>query len=519
MSPFDGIGDALGDKLKELVSSAFDSIMQAVWDASLWILRAAFTLADQFSVFTVDSHSGPIAVLWPMMLWISGVVALGLFFWQLTMTSLRGGRGFLRLVGGPLQYGIALAVTVGMVASFLAAGDGLTHGILEYGLQSSNFQEALQHTTFAHEAVKGIKAVVLGVCAILGVIPAGIGYVLEMLFREAAIYVLVATIPITAAGLLANVTKSWFWKALRWILACIAMKPVLALTLVLGVAIAGGSQGVPGLLAGIGVLLIALFAPFTLFRLFSFVDPSSDAGAAMRDALSSVGVDSYGAGNPAMQAASAALGSGGSGGGSDAQESANTGRFDEAMADYAESEMDANDIGQGSGGSGAAGGSGGNGGRTASARSESSPGSDSGGGSTQTAASAGDSGDAGSVSPPAANAGQVTASDGIGPQGSGGDSGASGDDDGGTDGGGGGGPEPPPPEPPDDSGQGPSGDDGGGNDANGNGGPEPPPPEPPDDGGGGGSPRGGGGGGPTSSGGGGGGSAAAGEAEEAAVIV
>ncbi|GAA2798782.1 hypothetical protein [Saccharopolyspora taberi] len=463
---FGSIGDALGSKLKELVVSAFESAMQALWDGSLWILREAFKLADQFSVFTVDTREGPIAVLWPMMLWISGVLALGLFFWQMTMTSLRGGRGFMRLVGGPVQYGIALAITVGMVAGFLTAADGLTNGILEYGLQSANFQDALTHTTFADGAVDGVKAVVLGICAFIGVIPAGIGYVLEMLFREAAIYVLVATIPITAAGLLANVTKSWFWKAVRWILACIAMKPVLALTLVLGVAIAGGSKGLSGLLAGVGVLIISILVPFVLFRLFAFVDPNSDAGAAFRDALSSAGIDSYGANNPAMQAAGAGAGGGGGGGG-DAQESANTGRFDEAMADYANDEMDTHGVGSGSGG-----GSGGGGGQSSNASSAPDSGDE-------------DDSDGGSGSAPAANSGQVTASDGIGPQGVGSDGGASGNA------GGGGDHEPPPPEPPDHGGHGPD-DDGGG-------------------------PHGGGGGGPKSSGGGGG--AASSEAAEAAVIV
>lgn len=462
MFPFDDIGSALGGKLKELVASAFESAMQAVWDASLWILREAFRLADQFSMFTVDTHSGPISVLWPMMLWVAGVLGLGLFFWQLTMTSLRGGRGFMRLVGGPVQYGIALAVTVGLVACFLAAADGLTDGILRYGLQSKNFQEALTHTTFADGAVDGVKAVVLGICAFMGIIPAAIGYVLEMLFREAAIYVLVATIPISAAGLLANVSKSWFWKAVRWILACIAMKPVLALTLVLGVAIAGGAKGLSGLLAGVAVLIVSVFVPFVLFRLFAFVDPSSDAGSAFRNAMSSAGIDSYGAGNPAMQLATGGAGPDGSGGGGSDQESANTGRFDDAAADYAGEEMDNNGVGHPSGETGGGG----------APSSDSPEGSDSAAGDDP-----GEDGGSGGMQTPAANRGQITASDGIGPQGVDGDTGG-GDS---SDGSGG---DPPPPEPPAPSGNGPSGN--------------------------------GGGGGPTS---GGGGAAASGEAAEAAVIV
>jgi hypothetical protein len=262
------------------------------------------------------------------MLWISGVLALGLFFWQLVMTNLQAGRGFVRLVSGPVQYGVSLAVTVGLVAGFLSGVDGLTNGILKYGLRSSNFTDAFGHTNIGDALGHGVKAAVLGLCAMAGVLPSAIGYVLEMLFREAAIYVLIATVPLVAAGLVANVTARWFWRTVRWLAAAIAMKPVLAMTLVLGVAIGGGSQGVAGLLAGVGVLEISLVAPFALFRLFAFVDPTSDAGGALRDFMSGMGVDSYGSNNPV--AAMVGRIDGGD------MESVNTSRFDQALTEQSD---------------------------------------------------------------------------------------------------------------------------------------------------------------------------------------
>jgi hypothetical protein len=335
MFPFDGIGAEIGS----LIATAFDEAMTAIWNASLDLLRASFIVADHFSVFSLSTTSGPIKVIWPMMLWIAAVMAMMLFFWQIIATNLRAGRGFVRLVVGPVQFGVALAVTVGVVATFLAGVDGLTDGVLNYGLQSKNFADAFSHTSFGDAAGHGVKAVVLGLCAIAGVVPAAIGYALEMLFREAAIYVLAATLPLVAAGLLADVTARWFWHTVRWLAAAIAMKPVLALALVLGVAIAGGSEGVAGLLAGVGVLVISLIAPFVLFRLFAFVDPNSDAGGAFRDFLSGAGVDSYGPNNPAAAAVSAAAGGG-------AMESANTGRFDQALAEQDEKQSDATGAGE-----------------------------------------------------------------------------------------------------------------------------------------------------------------------------
>ncbi|SDD56482.1 hypothetical protein [Actinokineospora iranica] len=466
MWPFNNIGASMGDAVLRMLLGAFEHLMLMIWDGSLFLLRNAFILVDRFSVFTVDTQTGPIAVLWPMMLWISGILALGLFFWQLISTTLRGGRGFLRLVSGPVQYGIALAVTVGLVAAFLAAADGLSEGILRYGLRSENFSAALDQTSFGDGVVDGIKAVVLGLCALGGILPAAVGYLLEMVFREAAIYLLVATIPIGAAGLLANVSAVWFWRPIRWMLACIAMKPALAMALVLGVALAGGSDGIIGLLAGVAILVISLICPFVLFKLFAFVDPNSDAGAAFRDALSGIGVNSYGSQNPAFLAASAMAG----GGGGEAVEAANDARFADAVADHGEESMNDTGVGHPSGGASDDGGG----------DDGSSPGSSEGGGSggsesaTHAGASGGEAADdeAGAERLPANLGSVVSSSPQSGPSGS-------------------------------------YGDEGGG----------PPPVDPPGPGGGTPPPSGGdgGGGGPKSGGSGGRGSAAAGE--EAAVIV
>ncbi|MCA1196169.1 hypothetical protein [Saccharopolyspora sp. 6V] len=396
MWPFDDIGDSLGSEIAEFAADAFESAMRALWDGSLDLLRESFDLADRFSVFEVNPHDGPVGVLWPMMLWISGVLALGLFSWQLIMTSLRGGRGMVRLTTGPLQYGVALAITVGMVGTFLAASDGLTQGILRAGLQSANFHEALESTEFAGGTGEGIKAVVLGLCAVIGVLPAAVGYLLEMLFREAAIYLLVATIPITAAGLLANVTKRWFWTTVRWLLSCIAMKPVLALALVLGVGLVAGAEGLSALLAGIGVLVLSVFSPLVLFRLFAFVDPNTDAGGVFRDALSSsTGIDSYGMNNPVAKAATSLAGAGDSGSADSAQEDAATGRFDAAVADVGDRDGDAG----GSSGSGSA----------------DQP-LDPDAARPEQDEDAPGGADTDEVRPPAANRGSVTSDDGIGPQ-------------------------------------------------------------------------------------------------------
>lgn len=333
-------GGLVGDGIGTIMGSALDSMMKAVWTASVELLAAVFELIDRFSTFTVDTGSGAIGAVWPTLLWVSGVIAIGLFFWQLALAALRGGRGMLHTATGPIAYGIALTVTVGVVAAVLQAGDGLTTTILSAGLDVDNFTAAWTHMPLSGtQAVDGVKAMVLGLAAVFGVLPVAFGYLIELIWRQAVILLLVATIPISAAGLLAQSTAPWFWRTMRWTLAAIAMKPVLALSVVLGVASLGGASGVIGLLAGIGVLAVSLLAPFALFRLFAFVDPNTQAGVGLRQAFTDA-VSKASSGSAGFFDTSS-VGTGG-GGGQDGQrdvggpgaiEAANTARYDNATSD------------------------------------------------------------------------------------------------------------------------------------------------------------------------------------------
>lgn len=124
-------------------------------------------------------------------------------------------------------------------------------------------------------------------------------------------------------------------------------------------------QGLMNLLVGVGILWMSLFTPFVLFKLFAFVDRTTDAGASIRNWLRGLGVDSYGdplagQGNPAAKAETNAAhnafpglfgggdvendgdggggprrsgGGSGSGGGEEATESAHEARFDSQSTD------------------------------------------------------------------------------------------------------------------------------------------------------------------------------------------
>lgn len=328
----------ISDGIESAFNTVLDSIMKAIWSASVWLLRTALELVDGLLAFNTDlagadgmpAAGSPFSTVWPTLLWIAGAVALGLFFWQLAVTVLRGGVGFWRVASGPVAFGVACALSLGVVTVLLGGADGLTQLLLQKGLAADNFVGILDGAKLGKvftdtppdlgDQVEGsARSVVLGIVSVFGVIPAGIGYLLEMVFRQAVILVLVATLPITAAGLMTNTTSSWFWRALRWTIAAIVLKPALALVLVIGVNMLAQPSGIGGLLAGAGVLLVSLFCPLAVFRLLAFVEPGTAAGATFRSNLSS---------------ASGSSGSGSAGaadGGSSAEES-NTSRFDAASS-------------------------------------------------------------------------------------------------------------------------------------------------------------------------------------------
>jgi hypothetical protein len=330
------LGNLIGEGIGGVVSSGLDEVMKAIWEGATFVLNLAFSIADIFSTFTVDAHSGPVGAVWPTLLTISVAIALGLFFWQLTLSALRAGKGMMRVATGPIAYGIALAMTSACIAAALTCADGLTNLILFKGLNVTTFSAAFAHTSLMGQALNGVKAVALGLIGFLGVVPAALGWVLEIVWRQAAILVLVATVPITAAGLLAHTTSSWFWRGLRWTIAAIAVKPVLALIVVIGLSSLSGATGPVGLLAGVAVLWVSLTSPMALFRLLAFVDPATDAGQTFRDTWSQIRSSAGSGGSDSGSSLSSLVpspggsGNGGDSGGMSAFESANTARFDAA---------------------------------------------------------------------------------------------------------------------------------------------------------------------------------------------
>jgi hypothetical protein len=224
----------------DVASNQWIQAMQSLWAGALWMVQFVFELVDAFT--TPDlSEGGPMAAIYPATFAIGGGLAIVLAFLQIGIGAWqRNGQGLARVLVGVPQFGAAWAGMLGIGALMTVATSGLTRGLLQLGLGKPSFGELnLVHPMTVRDGFDAAVASIIGFCGAL-LILASIGYLLIMLVRSGALVLIIATSPISAAGLVAEGTRAWFWKALRWFLAALMMAPLSALIFTIGVKLTEG---------------------------------------------------------------------------------------------------------------------------------------------------------------------------------------------------------------------------------------------------------------------------------------
>jgi type IV secretion system protein TrbL len=298
-----GLGDLnplkwLGKGANLVVGDVWKAAMTALWSAGLWVIDLAFKIIDAFTNPDL-SAGGPLAEVLPYTFAIGLMVATFMALIQLGIALYqRDGKSLARLLVGVVQFGAVWIGYLAIAAALVAAAAGLTKGLLQGLLHINAFSGFSNSASWPRKIDDTVVATVLGLCTVFLIFPAAIGYVLIMLVREAALMLLAATSPISAAGLLSEGTRAWFWKTLRWFIAALMISPLCALILGIGVKIThatvegnGDKTAAAVGMAVVGCILILIGAicPLILFRLLAFVDPGTSSGAAMRQSLAANG--------------------------------------------------------------------------------------------------------------------------------------------------------------------------------------------------------------------------------------
>ena len=301
----------LGDAAARVAADAWTAAMTSVWSAGLWLLEFVFKLLDAFT--TPDlSAGGPLGAVLPTTLWLAAAVAGITFFVQIGTALLRrDGQSIGRVLIGTVQFGLVWVGYLGVAAAIVVAAGGLANGLLHSLLGIDTFAQFGVDASWPRTVSDAVVATVLGLVSFFLLLPASFAYLVIMLGRAAGLIVLAATAPVSAAGLLADATKSWFWKTLRWFLAGALSLPLAALVLGIGHRLTAGVVGGAGDqtvaavgTAVVGAVLVAVgsVCPLVLFRLLAFVEPGTSSGAALRQSWAGAGglagVLSPGAGAP-----------------------------------------------------------------------------------------------------------------------------------------------------------------------------------------------------------------------------
>ena len=124
----------------------------------------------------------------------------------------------------------------------------------------------------------GLPGLVLLLASLLTALLALVVWI-ELMLREAAVYVAVAFLPLALAGLTWHNTAHWARRLAEWLVAIILAK--LAIAVAFGVAgsmlgeARGGSGGLSTVMAGCAVLLVAAASPWVLLRLIPFAEQAA----------------------------------------------------------------------------------------------------------------------------------------------------------------------------------------------------------------------------------------------------
>lgn len=286
--------EAIGDVIAKAAADAWTAAMLAVWNSGLFVLRIVLTFSELF--LTPDLRAdGPGKDVYAFTLWLALALVVILAMIQLGAGAFkREGKGLARAFIGAGQFVLVCACWFGYCVMTVAACGAITKALMKSLLKVQTWPDWDPLGGLGIEDIT--DAGVATALAFLGIFLwlAAIGHVLVYLARAASLLVLTATGPLSAAGLVSDFTRSWFWKSLRWFHAAAFTPVLMVMVLGIGVQFANGvaahladgtAKAFGTALPAVMTILISVVAPLALFKLLAFVDPGTPSGASFRQGM------------------------------------------------------------------------------------------------------------------------------------------------------------------------------------------------------------------------------------------
>lgn len=196
---------------------------------------------------------------------------------------------------------LAVSVAAPVAMLLLAASDQLSAVVSSAaGDAGGRFLDRASLTVGALTILSGspFLAFFVGVLTVAGAVVLWI----ELLIRQAAVYVIVLMLPLAFAAMVWPARRIWAIRSVELLVALILSKFAMVAVLSLGGAAMGQGHTVAGALAGLVLIVLGAFAPWALLRLLPLADLASGAAAGLRSELRAVRPSTVAAGAGASEA-------------------------------------------------------------------------------------------------------------------------------------------------------------------------------------------------------------------------
>jgi hypothetical protein len=287
------LGGAVKTALGQDASKAGASATAAIGLAAVvtWVLAGAKVALHATATILGHTTSPQLGTTWfSATYWrvagISAVLTLPFLFAAAIQALLRSDLTLLvRAAFGYLPLAmLAVGVAAPVTMLLLAAADQLS------AVVSSAAGNASTHFLTESAVVLGALAVVspfIAVFAGLLVVTGAITLWIELLMREAAVYVIVLMLPLAFAAMVWPARRIWAIRAVELLIALILSKFAIVAVLSLGSAALGasagaGAHGITAAFAAIVLLVMGAFAPWALLRLLPLAEIASSAAGSLR---------------------------------------------------------------------------------------------------------------------------------------------------------------------------------------------------------------------------------------------
>ncbi|MBS2963937.1 hypothetical protein KGA66_12850 [Actinocrinis puniceicyclus] len=261
-------GSAVNGAIGDMASSAWDSICHSFADAFTQVLQ---WFGGVFASMP-DPDLGSIRGVYAITLTLGMIVALFLLVTQAgAVLWARSGAPLAQALTGLAKAALASLLTLAVAEQLLKASDQLAAWIVTAdGTSMDRFSTRLT-ALLALSSGTGvtIPSVLLLLFGLIGILAVLVLW-FELVLRNAVFCVVVATAPIAAAGQIGAGTQDWWRKLVKAGVQLAILKPVIALVFVIGFDMTGSATGITGLISGMAVLFMAVFAWPAIARFFTF---------------------------------------------------------------------------------------------------------------------------------------------------------------------------------------------------------------------------------------------------------